>query len=446
MASPFSEVASLRDGKPSLNLSIDYGLDIRRAAIKREFAGFPGTDPSDPTPVVRDLVYSGVRHTITPKLELGVFTDLSISVALPIVISDSRDIEFDQRDTPCAFTGPDATCIDAGNSTTVLDGLLPANGFDANDPTTGFVGGRRIFRGPNRSGLDQIQLGVAWAPMNQATDDTKPTWKLGAELRLAIGKPMKFSRRNPSSETGVGNGLHEVRLWTTMAKRLGWAEPYMSLWWQAPFATQKDSQWLEPGFGQRRTEAQQSAGTRFGFEAIAWEKPAENLRLSFDMSARLEAKFEGRAYTEMWEIFQYAGDASVDAADRGPLVLDSDPTQDGVQLLSHPGVSNVENYMRFGGRFGANAVLGDKVRFGLSLEFARDQSHVASFADAGTDKPTCSGGQVPPTCEVSSNDVVNPGTDEVNPLSVPLIDTVGRRYRIDEATNFIFLLEAQILF
>jgi hypothetical protein len=383
---------------------------------------------------------------LTPRLELGVFTDLSLSVAMPIVISDSRDIEFDQRDTPCVFTGNDASCINAGNSTTVLDGLLPTNGFDADDPNTGFVGGRTIFRGPNRSGLDQIHLGLTWAPMNQARDDTKPTWKMGAELRLAIGTPKKFDRTNPNGETGVGSGLHEVRLWTTMAKRLGWAEPYMAVWWQAPFSKKKGSQWLEPGFGQRRVEAQQSGSTRFGFEAIMWEKPAENLRLSLDLSTRLEAKFEGRAYTEMWEIFQYAGDASVDAADRGPLVLDSDPTQDGQQLLSHPGVSNVENYLQFGGRLGVNAVLGDKVRFGLSFEMARDQSHVASFADAGTDKPTCSGSALPPACEVSSNDVVNPGTDEVNPLHVQLIDTVGHRYRVDEATNYQFLLQAQILF
>ncbi len=438
LGGPDSEVASAFDEGDSfdLHVTLDYELDVRRAAIKREYAGYADTGADDPMPIVKDLVYSGLRHTLIPKLELGIFTDLSLSVAMPIVINDSRKLEFDQRSTPCVFPGgaTPPTCIDASNSSTVTDGLLPATGFDSGDPTgPGFTdpSDPTIFRGPARHGLDQLYLGMTYAPMNQARDDTKPTWKLGAELRLPITAPMRFDRENPGRRAGVSSGLYEVQLSTSVAKRMTWAEPYFELWWRAPFAEKDSSLFhrIEPAYGQVRTEPQQHAGTRFGFEAIAWKNPAEEQRVTIDLSARLEASFEGRAFTEMWEVFQYAGDAKYG----GPLVLDGDPTTPGRQALDHPGVSNVENYLTFAGRVGVGAEIG-KVRFGGHFEMRHDQSHLITFADAGKDSPD------------DSNDVVDPGTDEVNPYHVQAIDSVGHRYFLDEANTYLLLVDARVLF
>lgn len=445
-AGPYTEVASALDADDpfDLHVSVDYIFDVRRAAIEREFAGFPGTEPDDPLPIVKDLYYQGTRHTIVPRLELGIFTDLALSFGLPIVVSDSRSLELDQRADPCVFPGEGGTptCIDRTNSSTIIDGLLPASGFDANDPTgPGFTSGASLFRGPDRSGLDQLHLGLVWAPMNQRRDDTKPTWKIGAEVRLAVGKVARFDRRDPDAETGVGRGVHEIRLWTSVAKRTGWAEPYVELWWMAPIGTTDESPFFDPGFGATRTGSQQTAGTRFGFEAVFWENPADRQRVSLDLMATLQANFEGRAYTEMWEVFAYAGDAQAG----GPLVLDENPVQAGLQALSHPGVSNVENYLTFAGRVGLRAELGERVRFGAAFQLQHDQGHLLSFADAGVDLPTCDAGQTT-GCEADSNLVVNPGTDEVNPLHVQTIDLAGHRYRVDEANNYILLVDATVLF
>jgi hypothetical protein len=439
-AGPDAEVASAFDpgDGADLHLTLDYQLTVRRAAIKREYAGFEGTAADDPMPIVKDLVYAGTRHTLTPRAELGIFTDLSLSVAMPIVLGDSRRLKFDQRSTPCVFPtpgGPAPTCIDASNSSTVSDGLLPATGFDADDPDgPGFTDASdpTIFRGPTRRGLDQLHLGVTWAPMNQQRDDTKPTWKLGAEVRLPLSKPMKFDRDDPDGTTGVSSGLYEIHLATSVAKRLAWAEPYVELWWRAPFASKASAafQPLEQDFGQIRTSAQQHAGTRFGFAAIAWDRPADEQLVAVDLSARFEAAFEGRGYSEMWEIFQYAGDA----ASGGPLVLDGDPTAPGRQALSHPGVSNIENYLTFAGRVGVAAELGSKVRLGGYFELVHDQSHVISCADAGIDATD------------DANDVVDPGTAEVNPFHIQAIDVVGHRYFLDEATSYVFLVDARVLF
>ncbi len=429
-AGPYSEVPSAFDEGDDfdLNLRLDYSLDVRRGKIQRENVGEAGTTADDPIPLDDDLSYAGTRHTLTPEMQMGLFHDTWVSVGLPIVIRDTRSLSLD---------------VDRSASSTIRDGLLPQNGFDSHDPTgPGFTSGKRIFRGPTRAGLDQVYLGLGVAPMNQERDDTKPTWKLQAEVRIPIGTVQSFDRMDPEGDTGVGRGLWEVNLSTSIAKQLTWAEPYVELWWRAPFKQTKDSHFDDLGFGSRRTAAQQQAGTRFGFDAFLLNKPKDHQRVSLQFEASLVGQFEGRAYTEMWEIFQYAGDARVG----GPLVLDKDPLTAGVQAASYPGVSNVENYLSMGGLVGIQAELGEKVRFGAGFQLTHDQSHIISFADAGRDKPTCSGSAQPPDCEVMSNDVVDPGTDEVNPHYAETIDLVGRRYRLDGATDYTFLVDARLLF
>jgi hypothetical protein len=445
-AGPDSEVPSSFDEGHGLgaHFTLDYDFSYRHSVIERETIDPNAMPGVDPTQLRREFIYSSQRHTIVPKLELGLFHDVWIYGALPYVVTDSRQLEFDQQKTPCVFTGAEPACVNRTNSSTIADGILPQTGYDAHDPTVGFTDPSQalIFRGPDRSGLDQLWLGLGWAPMNQRRDDTKPTWKLGVELRLPVGKVAKLNRTDPNSETGVGQGTDEIRLWTSFSRKRGWAEPYIDLWWQAPIGYTKDSPFNDVGFGARRTDKQQEAAVHFGFEAIAVDNQVDHERFSLDFSGLLRAKFEGRAYSEMWEVFAYAGDA----AGGGPLVLDSDPTTAGVQAMSHPGVTNVENYMELGARIDARAEIGPRVHIGAFGAFSGETQHIISFTDAGVDLPTCKSGASPPGCETDSNEVVNPGTAEVNPLHVPLIDLVGHRYRSVGAMNFDIGAELQILF
>jgi hypothetical protein len=447
IAGPASEVASSfdDDDRFDLHVLLDYEYQLRTTSVKRERVGEGDVAAGDPIPVGRDLVYRSATHRIVPRIELGVFHDLALTVGLPIVVLDARQLELDQRDTPCGFTGgPDATCVDRATSPTIRDGLLPASGFDARDPATGFPGDDPlIFRGPDRQGLDQLHLGFVWAPMNQARDATKPTWKLGAELRLSIGEVARLDAAAPSRATGVASGVHEVRAHTSMAKRVGWAEPYFEAWWLAPVGMTDDSPFADPGFGARSTAKQQQAGTRFGFEAIAVDRGPDRQRVSLDLSARVVGHFEGRGYSEMWEVFALAGDSERG----GPLVLDANPLTPGRQLRSHPGITNIENYLELGGRGALRIDLGPVVHIAILGELTRETRHVISFTDAGVDLPRCEAGQTPgPRCEAGGNDVVTPGTDEVNPLHVPVIDLVGHRYLADGALNLRVGFEARILF
>ena len=336
-ASPASDVASAFDPGDGfdLHLTLDYRLDLHRAAIRREAAGRPGTDPTDPVPVSDDLVFAGTTQTLVPRLELGLFHDVSIAAALPYVVSESRTLELDQRDKPCTFDVPGATCVSRTSSSTIRDGLLPMAGYDGDNGGAGFTGNDpTVFRSPKRSGVDQLHLGLTWAPMNQRRDDTKPTWKLGVEARIAVGRIAAMDRVDPDRATGVGRGVHELRMWTSIARRLGWAEPFVEAYWQTPIAVKDGSPFADPGFGARTTGPSQLGGTRFGFEAFAVDQGTDGARLSIELSAHLAAHFEGREPTEMWEVFAMAGDAS----GTGPLVLDADPIAAGSQRLLKDGV------------------------------------------------------------------------------------------------------------
>jgi hypothetical protein len=434
-ASPDSEVASAfdRGDKLDVHLRVEYRYSARRAALKREMSGLPGADPDGPVPLVKDLLVRSSRHEVVPRLELGIFTDLAMTAALPVVLRSQSRLELDQREgSDCVF--PDdpgaATCIDRTNSTTIRDGLVPPEGFDATggalDPD-----GTTLFRGVDRHGLDQLHLGLVWAPMNQERDSTKPTWKLGAELRLAVGRTMTFDREDPASSDGVSRGIHELRLFTSMARRLAWAEPFFEVYWQGAVASRGGAPLDPPSprFGAQQTTAQQLAGGRFGFEAIAWESDSAEHRIGLDLGGRLEAHFEGRDYTDLWEALAYAGDATAG----GPLALDGDPTADGSQTISHPGVTNVENYLTLGGQAGIDAHIGPYLRLELAFALDWDQSHLLTFADPGIDSS-------------DDNDTVDPGTDEVNPLHAPLIDTAGRRYRVDEALDYSLISGFRLLF
>lgn len=407
--------------------AVDYEYEHDTSTIWRESDKDTTADPLGALPRHRDLGFRQDRHTITPRLAVGIFHDTFFTAALPVVITQSRELHLD-------------TGVTREGSSTVQSGLLPAAGYDAQDPTTP-PNGDVMFRGPTRHGIDQIQLGLGFAPMNQQRDETKPTWKLGAELRLAIGQVMKFDPMAPGANSGVSSGVHELKLWTSFDRKLDWVEPWVQIFWQVPLATTSDSLFQEPGFGAVNTAKSQIAGVEFGCEISALDNVTERNRISIDIGGKAIAHFEGRDYSEMWEVFAFAGDSR----GTGPLILDSDPVKTGVQATSYPGISNIENYLETTAKLAVRAEIGPHVRFVVGADIVWKTDHVITFADAGVDLPTCGSGQTT-HCETTNNDVVNPGTVEVNPLHVGGIDLVGHRYHSEDNFGIVLGVSGQVIF
>ncbi|NVB85455.1 MAG: hypothetical protein HOV81_44230 [Kofleriaceae bacterium] len=398
---------------------IDYAYELDSSSLVRERVGNPSADPNAPLPTVRDLKFRQFRHTITPRFQIGVFNNTFVTFALPIVIQQAREITLDEG-------------VDRAGSTAVTDGLISANGFDSRDPGTATTGDL-MFRGPVRHGLDQVHVGLGIAPMNQAQDPTKPTWKIGVEARLAVGKVMRFDPMAPEANKGVSEGMQQLKLWTTFAKKLGWAEPWAEMHWLVPLTGKSSSLFDDPGYGATNWQKSPEAGIGMGVELYAVDKPADQTRISLDLGGRADVHFEGREYTELWELFAYAGDPRLASH---PLALNPDPTDrtPDATLVSHPGITNIENYLETTASFALRAQIGPHVRFAVTGDLVWKTDHAITFTDAGIDRPT------------DDNDLVNPGTDEVNPLHVPAIDLVGHRYRSENGFDVVLGVQGQVTF
>lgn len=410
----------------SVHVDADYEYDIDNAVITREHVGDPATDQLAPLPLSRELEFHQRRHLVTPRVELGISHSAWVSFAVPIVLGQSREIDL-------------ASGVDRATATTFTDGILPAGGFDARNPAAP-PQGNLVFHGVDRTGVPELRGGLGYAPMSQTLDDTKPTWKLGVELRFAIGRVMRFDAVDPARQTGVSTGVHELRLWTSVDRRYRYFEGWFEAFWQAPVYTRTTALFKDPGFGATNTDPGQTAGASFGTEAYVVDNPATGNRISVDLGARIVAHLEGRGYTELWEVFALAGDRRT----AGPLVLDADPATPGEQALSHPGISNHESYLETAGRLALRGKLGSHFTFAALGEIIWKTDHVISFADAGIDLPTCPLGT--PRCETDDNDLVNPGTAEVNPLHQRRIDLVGHRYHSEDNRGYVVGVQAQLLF
>ena len=294
----------------------------------------------------------------------------------------------------------------------------------------------------DRKGIPEVILGLGFAPMNQRRDDTKPTWKIGVDLHLAVGRVMRFDRLDPGAETGVSDGVHKLQVWTSMDRRMDFYEPFIKVDWTVPIAARSSSLFQDPGFGATNVMMGQTAGANFGVELFAVDDTKEHNSLSIEVSGRVKAHFEGRGYSEMWEVFAYAGDARVA---NNPLILDADPVTAGVQAVSHPGITNIENYLEVGGTVALRAQLGPRVHVSATVDVVKMTDHVISFADSGIDLPTCAGA-ANATCETDNNIVVNPGTREVNPAHAPAIDRVGSRYLSEQNFGLVLGVTGQVLF
>jgi hypothetical protein len=414
------------DGEPDnafdAAFRFDYEFFSSKTQLQRESLTGAATDAVGLT---SDLIGRHSRQQLTPQLDIGIYHDFWLSFALPIVLQERRDLALDG--------------IARQESSAIRDGLLPADGFDAGSSSS--TSGDTLWKGISRSGLSQLQIGMGVAPMNQRKDDTKPTWKLGLDVFLPVGKVASFSRSSPSSQTGVGSGVYELSLWTSVAKRIGSVEPFVAMSWRASLAATKTSAFADPGSSTTNALPPQVAGVRFGGAAYVIERPADHLSVTVDVEARAVSHFQGREYTDLWEALSYAGDAATVGA---PLVLDQSPTVSGVQGLNYPGVSNQENYLELGGRFSVHAQLGKLAGLGIVADIFKHTPHAVTFADAGKDLPTCGTGKLP--CEDDSNEVVNPGTNEVNPLSAPIIDLVGHRFIASKQMGFAISVQAAVQF
>jgi hypothetical protein len=450
-AAEVTRVASSFDGdnKFDLHFGVGYDFNFKQAAILREWS-----DPRNPkSTMVRDLLYRQMRHVVTPSLEIGLYKDIAVYAALPIVVSDQRSYAFDQKAEPCVFadqanaTNP-ATCVRHDNSTTIRDGIIPRDGFDATNTASPFgqfggMGTETIFKGANRYGLDQLVVGLKIGILNQDRLSHMPKWVLGLEGRFAVGRTMTFSRDITESDPGgnhrVGRGIHELGVWTALSRRYRFLDPFFTAWWYQAIRA-NNSEFRNYGPTQDRVNPQSNVGVSFGTEIVPFERKAKGQKVALNLRGLAMLKYGGRGYSEAWELFAdspalvgtyqpgQAGlecdradvDRVIDYAKNNPTSGDplaGSGVPQGCQRFN--GITNIQDFATFGLNIALHAQLSKYAVLMLGTTLSTDTRHLITAASRGKSQL---GGD--------PNLVDQP--QEINPIRRDVIDQVGRRYAVGD--------------
>lgn len=462
-AAEVTRVASSFDGdnKFDLHFGVGYDFNYKQAAILREWS-----DPKNPqSTLVRDLLYRQMRHVVTPTLEIGLYKDLAVYAALPIVVRDQRTYAFDQQAEPCRYgdepdvsVGNPATCVNHDNSTTIRDGIIPRNGFDGTNPNMPFdaFGGadsQTIFKGANRYGVDQLTIGLKYAILNQDRLSHMPKWVIGLEGRFAVGQPMTFSRDTQESEPKgnrrVGRGIHELGVWTALSRRYRFLDPFFTAWWYQAIRA-AGSEFRDYGGTQDRVNPQSNTGVSFGTEIVPFERKAKGQKVAINLRGLAMLRYGGRGYSEMWELFADSPalvgspaqgqapctrndvDSVVDYAQTNPN--DADPLiNSGVtqNCQRFNGITNIQDFATFGFNIALHAQLSRTAVLMIGANVMTDTRHFISSAGRGK-------------ADLGGDPKLVDTAAEINPVRRDAIDNVGRRYAVGDVLSamgyFRFLL------
>lgn len=436
-----------------LHFGVSYDFDFKQAAILREW-GAGGRNN-----LAKDLIYRQMRHTVTPMLEIGLWHDISVYVALPVVVSDNRNYSFDKQEGgDCVFPqNPDqsnyesgsATCVNKTNSTSIRDGIIPRDGFDAfedsnpygefTDPETDMM-----FRAPTRRGIDQIHAGLKIGILSQARKSHLPNWVLGLEGRFAVGKPMTFERsiqvEDPAGNHRVGRGIHELGVWTALSRRYRWLDPFFGAHWRQSLRA-GNTQFENWGSTAGNINPQSEAGAYFGAEIVPWENKSQDKKFSIVLSGSTTLHYNGRAYSEVWELLSDSpamvgdytpDDGNPDDCSRLDALAHSaanplDPEVDGGYLAAggsecgaYNGITTIDDYGTFGFNGGLNFHMSKFARLNFGVDLRTDTRHFVTAASRGKGD------------QAGDPELVDPDTADVNPVRRDLVDQVGRRYAVDD--------------
>jgi len=469
------------EGNPyDFNVLVGYNRTLFKGAVKREALG---AGHKGGTGLNKEINFSNVRHTLRVRAEAAIWRDLQLHFELPIVLADHRELKLADNGSDGCGNPNWTNCVTKENSTLIRDGFVPdSTAFPANTPGA-LIGSNDGPKGgfllPNRSGLDQMHLGISWAPLNQNRDATKPNWVIGFEARIAIGKvaeynPYNYDPTNNSfsydenkagANTAVGQGLHHFHFFMTLSRRFQYVDPYFTIFYFLPVAT-KDSLYKKTTFeqsGQERHEPQQRGGVEMGIEAIPWEDKERDMKIGVELWGRLEGVFEGRGYSPMWEVFannpilngpcrRNVGAGALNSGEDKGLskwqngTYCEDSANNNNAFMPYPGISSIENHALFKGGLNINAQLTKYFWMTFGMGIGHEQAHFITFADTGKDRNKS--GQIerfyPTQTEADAinkdpNDNVtgDPGAyDEINPIYRPYVDLAGRRFRVTDTTIF----------
>jgi len=486
---------------------IDFAIEpsfvqtVKRAKITREANCQQGSErcPDESTIIInKELRYERIVNQMDIDIRLGMFRDLEFFMKLPIVFSDQRKLKYAQNaGAACEFdVNPDnPKCVDETNSTVdPSDARIAADAGDGGSfdtyryfdvPTDA----SEYHEGTERSGLDDITFGIAWAPWNEErhVDPTNEVWGRNhgrSALRLAFeytaptaGVARAADHEDPDGNEDVGDGLHKFVFDIATSRRYQYVDPYVGFrfGFQVPA---DDTLFLEYAEDvQDRVEPGPWGEVTMGVEFIPWENITEEFQQHFriDLWGKFGYVGEGRNYSPF---FDALGDSNCQGMSLNQTDLSVNPSASNPECgwigqrwsnagfenigkidpnnaefdPDHPlfsnGTASYEGYATLMGGLGFVVQPIQYVKITADLALGHETEHFMTFAKAGKDKRgrvavdpndpdagTRPADGTPKDGTVSFDDI-----EERNPVYNPTYDAVGRRFRIEETTVFSWRL------
>jgi hypothetical protein len=412
-AATITDVADAADADDPIdvNLGVVFELVRHTGLITRENTQPPPDDPSGKlrSANVKELEWERLKMRLRPRLEVGIFRDLSLFTEWPVVLYDAQTTRFAEGTS----SGNSTIVRDlAPNAVPVVDGWEQTEGSGnalpeiSADGKYGFPGRPYNAWGVNedgsfagyRAGLDNPSFGLRWSPLNNERDETKPTVTLQGDYTAPF-----FTQMDPTGDVindagapgPVADGLHKFHFSTGMSKRFAILDPYFQVDYTIPFVGNTTQQLIGH-------QPRQFGGFVAGVEIVPYEDKSLKQRFSMELSGSATYFSEGRDYSEVADLFKE--------------------------------MTYTDQFVRLGGKAGLQFKTLDIFFINVQGLLNYDTEHFLTIEDFGKDLGDAN----------DEIDLDNPA--ERNPFYNPALDTVGRRLRIEQSLQMGFLAHIGLTF
>lgn len=458
-----------------LHLSLGYQHTWKSAKIRREsFIRQPGlTTGGYMADNMNVAKYTETVSRLNTRAAIGVFKDIQLVLRLPIILSNKRKLE--------GLDGSEDV------QSVVLQGAPGEQVFSL------------PFNSPTRSGIEYLAVGLDIGIMNQSRDLTKPTWIIGLEGRFSVSEPMHACAPNaeglnqpgpqkkcadPSDinrngvsdvtdpvsgaslegtdpaarEPGVSRGTTALELHTYLSKRIKYIEPYGGFRALFEFQNENSDYGSTDLKGSLVNHPPLQGSVIVGLAVIPWEIRDQFQRVTIDTRFTGSYRSEGRDYSELFDALgssdapslrnptyaSYRTNPLYDPnAPDGPTNPRSvvDPNSQKVYMT---GLTDVQQHGIYTLSTELTWQAGEYVKFSLGGAYTIVQSHLITFDQACNPDFKGDIGKSGP-CK-SSTTSGSRATGIPNPNYRPVINTPGRRFKVDDSTAFDAWINATVMF
>ncbi|MFO0658325.1 MAG: hypothetical protein U0165_00615 [Polyangiaceae bacterium] len=464
------------NGNPfDLHLTLGYQHTIQNARIVRESYIGGNANPSLTTGGFTSYMnvakYQEVTSRLNMRADIGVYKDIALYIRMPLILSNTREL-----------TGVDGS---DSQQAAILQG-----GYDGSTPQQLFS---LPFKSPKRSGIEYLAFGLDFSLFNQFRDASKPTWVFGAEVRLNVSEPMHACKESagpgvnlknvqqvqcadPSDvnrngvadgtndgsfsggrKPGVSRGTTGLEVHSIISRRIKYIEPYGGFRALFEFPTGSSDYGKSDLTAVLTSNPPLQGWMILGMQVIPYEVRESFQRLTLDARFSGTYRSQGRDYTPLFDAIGSSDDQTVRRPSYADYQLGPADAQGNRQSVVNPNsqkvyITGLTDTAAYGSlSFSGSAMFqaAEYIKFQLGMGYTYIQPHnISGDQPCNPDFKNDVGNAGP--CQSKASTTGGSTTSTVtgipNPLYRPALDAVGRRFRMDQASQIDIWVNAVVMF